>query len=284
MKLALAQVDAVPGSFEKNVATHERLAHKAKEAKADLVCFPELSLTGYGVKDLNAEMAVNTQHLPDLFAPLLKLSKDLVIVAGGIELGDDGGIYNVAFLFEKGTCRIAHRKVYPPTYGMFEEMRYFSRGRSIRAIDTSVGRLGVQICEDAWHMSVPYLLALDGAELLLTLVASPTRLGPGSGAFGPEVVNGENSRAYARLLSTPVSFCNRIGYEDGVNFWGGSHVVGPDGTVLASAPLFEEALVTVEIRRSARDKARLMSRHFLDEDILLTQRELDRISKAQGGV
>lgn len=274
-RIALAQMDPVLGDLAKNVARHVELAEAARAAGAGLVCFPELSLTGYGVKDLHTELALGSGRNSAVVAPLLEVSRGISIVAGGIEWADNGAVYNAAFLFEGGAHAVAHRKVYPPTYGMFEEVRYFSRGSMIEAVETAVGRLGVVICEDAWHVSVPYLMALDGAELILSLVASPTRLGPQG--FPPQAVNTEHSRAHARLLSVYFAFCNRTGYEDGVNFWGGSHVIAPDGEVLCNAPLFEEALIYADIDRDRLRKARVASRHFLDEDVLLTHHELRRI-------
>jgi predicted amidohydrolase len=274
-RIALAQMDPVPGSLRTNVSRHVELARAARAGGAALVCFPELSLTGYGVKDLHTELALGSGKNAAEIAPLLEASREISIIAGGIEWADDGAVYNAAFLFEQGTFRVVHRKVYPPTYGMFEEMRYFSRGSKIRAADTAIGRIGVLICEDAWHISVPYLLALDGARLLVSLVASPTRLGPKG--FPPQVVNTENSRTHARLLCVYFVFCNRTGYEDGVNFWGGSHVAAPDGEVICTAPLFEDGLVFAEIDEDRVRRARVASRHFLDEDLLLTQQELSRI-------
>ncbi len=156
-------------------------------------------------------------------------------------------------------------------------MRYFSSGRSVRAFDSRLGRIGVLICEDLWHMSLPYLLALDGARLIVVLTASPTRIGPEQEGFQAAVVNSENHKAYARLLSVYLAFCNRVGYEDGVNFWGGSELIQPDGDVLAKAKLFEEDLILAEVNDDEIRRARRSSRHFLDENPELVMQELRRI-------
>lgn len=276
-KLALAQIDPVLGNVEKNLEKHCLMADQAVAAGARLVVFPELSLTGYSVKDMHWDLAVNVDRDPSRFQSLLTKSSSISIIAGGVEEGPGYGIFNSAFLFEGGTVRTVHRKNYPPTYGMFEEMRYFSSGASVRAFDTPVGRLGVLICEDLWHVSLPYLLACDGAQLIIALVASPTRLNGQEESLGAQTVNTGNHKAYARLLSVYVAFCNRVGYEDGVNFWGGSHVVGPDGEVAGSARVFEEGLVVVDIDEDEIRRARRFSRHFLDEDPSLVIRELTRI-------
>ncbi len=275
--LAVAQIDPVLGDMEKNIATHVALAEEASQAGADMIVFPELSLTGYTVRDLNWDLALNLETHRERLRPLLEASKRISILAGGIEESPSFHIYNAAWYFEDGSVRSVHRKTYPPTYGLFEEMRYFSQGDFVRAFDSKHGRLGAIICEDMWHLPLPYILAQDGAGVILSLVASPTRLTGTEPPLQAAVVNGENHRAYARLLSTYVVFCNRIGYEDGVNFWGGSEIVGPDGTVLATAPVFEPGLISAVIDENAIRRARRFSRHFLDDDIGLVLSELRRI-------
>jgi predicted amidohydrolase len=277
-RIALAQIDPVLGDLQKNVEIHAEMIDRARAGGAALVVFPELSLSGYGIKDLTWDLALHPGSPPDVVRPLVDRSREISIIAGGVEESDTYGLYNSAFLFEEGRMTSAHRKVYPPTYGMFEEMRYFSRGSSAAAITTRVGRLGMLICEDLWHPSLPYLLALDGAEAIISLVASPTRLGGDGEVLRAVEVNRENHRAYARLLSTWVVFCNRVGFEDGVNFWGGSAVVAPDGNIVAEAKVFEEDLIFAEIDSNDIRRARRFSRHFLDEDIQLVRRELTRIA------
>lgn len=276
-RIALAQIDPVLGDPVKNVALHCEAAERARQAGAALVVFPELSLTGYSVKDLNWDLAIRPGTPPECYAPLLEMSKEISILAGGIEEGDSFGMYNAAFLCEEGHMRTVHRKTYPPTYGMFEEMRYFSRGNTVRAVDTRIGRIGVLVCEDLWHIALPYLLMLDGAQMIVSLTASPTRLGGDAGTLRPAEVNGEHHRVYARLLSLYLAFCNRVGFEDGVNFWGGSAVIGPSGETQISAKLFEPDLVLADLDEGEIRRARRFSRHVIDEDPELVKRELSRI-------
>jgi predicted amidohydrolase len=279
-RIALAQIDSVLGDAGRNVARHCEAAAKARQEGAQLVVFPELSLTGYSVKDLQWDLAVSCSRLPRAYTPLLEAGRSLSLIAGGIEEGGEFGIYNAALLFDAEGCRSVHRKVYPPTYGMFEEMRYFSRGTSVRAFDSRFGRIGVLVCEDLWHLPMPYLLALDGAQIIITLVASPTRIGGGEG-LPIATVNTENHKAIARLLSVYLIFCNRVGFEDGVSFWGGSEIVGPDGSVIASAKVLQEDLITADIDLENVRRARRMSRHFLDDDPHLVERELRRILRGR---
>jgi predicted amidohydrolase len=279
--IALAQIDPTLGNIQRNVQKHVEFCSRAIEAGADLVVFPELSLTGYSIKDMNWDLAINLQRDVSVLQPLIDLSDTLSIIVGGVEEAADFSLYNSAFLIEDRVVRSVHRKTYPPTYGMFEEMRYFNSGRSVEAFDSKLGRLGVLICEDLWHSSLPYILAKDGAQAIITLVASPTRLGGNDEELQTDRVNSENHKAYARLLTTYVVFCNRTGYEDGVNFWGGSSVVGPDGEIDAKAKLFDEDLVIASISEAEVRRARRFSRHFLDDDAELIIRELRRTDSSR---
>jgi NAD+ synthase (glutamine-hydrolysing) len=276
-RLALAQIDPVLGDVKRNVAKHVELADRAAAAGAQVVVFPELSLTGYSLKDMNWDVAINLRGDLRAVAPLVEKSRSISILAGGVEESASFALYNAAFFFEGGEVRSAHRKTYPPTYGMFEENRYFSSGSGVRALESRHGRFGVLICEDLWHLPLPYLLARDGAGIILTLVASPTRISGKEEKPQIATVNAENHRTYARLLSLYIAFCNRVGFEDGVNFWGGSEIVGPDGSCIAQAKLFEDDLILAEIDENDLRRARRLSRHFLDDDPALVERELKRI-------
>jgi len=262
--IAIAQIDSTVGNLEKNIAHHIAFIKKAIAKKAQIVVFPELSLTGYSIKDLNWDLALRAE--PNrYFSELVTLSKKITIIAGAIEEAVNYGIYNSAFVFEDGKIYSAHRKNYPPTYGMFEEMRYFSQGKDVRVFNSKYGKLGILICEDMWHMSLPYILAHDGADVIISLTASPTRVSGASEDLTAAAVNHEQHRAYARLLSTYIVFANRVGVEDGVNFWGGSQIVGPNGDAVAKAKLFEEDLITASIDGNEIRRARRFSRHFVDD-------------------
>ncbi|MCX6135185.1 MAG: hypothetical protein NTU47_15345 [Ignavibacteriales bacterium] len=281
-KLAIAQVDAAVGNIEANLNRHLDAVDRAKKEGADLVIFPELSLTGYTLRDLAWDVALDPFSDPRL-SRLKEASKSVSIVFGMVESAENHGIYNSAVFLEDGLIRHVHRKIYPPTYGMFEEGRYFSQGSEVAAFDSKHGRFGMLICEDLWHMSLPYLLALDGAEVLFSLTASPSRVAPGSAEMDAARVNHEHHRVYARLLSSYVVFANRVGYEDGVNFWGGSVVVNPGGVMISTAKLFEEDFVSAEVDSLEVQRARRFSRHFLDEDPRLVEESLKRI-RAGGGM
>lgn len=276
--VAVAQIDSTVGDLKKNIRHHVEYVKKAIKRKADIIVFPELSLTGYTVRDLNWDVALRSESVP-IFKEFIALSHSITIIAGGVEEAENFGLYNSAFLFEDGRVHTAHRKIYPPTYGMFEEMRYFNQGKEVRAFDSKFGRLGILICEDLWHMALPYILAHDGAEIIFSLTASPTRLTGASKELSVASVNHEQHRAYARLLSTYVVFANRVGIEDGVNFWGGSQIVDPTGTAIVTAKYFEEDMIFGAIDDNVIRRSRRFSRHFVDDLPELTVHQLKKSLK-----
>lgn len=283
-KIALAQINPVLGDIQKNIRKHIQICDRAIRNKADLVIFPELSLTGYSVKDLNSDLAVNP-YTSKILEPLAERSRKIDILCGGIEEDERYGIFNSAFYFSNGAFGFTHKKIYPPDYGMFEEMRYFSRGRKADVHNTKFGKLGILVCEDLWHISLPLILALKGAGIIITIACSPTRLelNTKSKKIKNYEINSEHHRSYARLLSSYIVFCNRVGYEDGVNFWGGSEVVDPFGSVIALGKFFEEDLVYADIDYSKVKRARQQARHFIDEDVNMLRNEVkllnDELSK-----
>jgi predicted amidohydrolase len=275
-KLRIVQADCTLANFEENLERHIKAIEAAIRDGAEAIAFPELSLTGYNVQDAAQDMAM---HIDDRrLDPLRELSRDICIFCGGIELSDDYGVYNSAFMFEDGTGRSVHRKIYLPTYGMFEELRYFSAGRQIETVTSRrLGKVGIAICEDFWHMSVPYLLAHQGAKLLLVLMSSPLRLSPGQGV--PAIVTQWQTitSTAAFLFSCYVACVNRVGNEDSFTYWGNSAVTAPDGSIAASAPMFSEHSFDAMIDYSVVKRVRLQSSHFLDEDTKLFASQLENL-------
>ena len=277
--LALAQIDARLGDVRANLEKHLELARQASQAGANLLIFPELSLTGYYLMDLVPTVAQRPEWEDPVFQPLLQASAvlDLDMVVGFAEV-DLRGRYFIsgAYLSEGRTVHV-HRKLYPPTYGMFDEGRFFAHGETVRAFNTRFGRMGLLICEDFWHASLPYLLWLDGADLLLLTSAGPGRgLRSGERLGTAEWVEGIN-RAYAGLFTVFVVHANRVGFEDGLHFWGGSTAYDPDGERLAIGAYHREDLVIVEIDLNQLRRTRARLPLLRDERPELVMRELDRI-------
>jgi predicted amidohydrolase len=170
-----------------------------------------------------------------------------------------------------------HHKVYLPTYGLFDEGRFFAWGDAIQAFDTRFGRMGMLICEDFWHASPPYLLWLDGADLFLFISASPGRgLNEEARLESARWVEHIN-QAYASLFTAFVAHTNRVGYEDGLNFWGGSTVFDPNGEQVVQAPYHEEGLTLAQVDLNQLHRTRARLPLLRDERTALVQREMDRI-------
>lgn len=273
--IVLAQIKPKLGDISTTMGTVVEAIQSAIRSGGDLVVFPELALTGYLLKDLVPEVAIPLDS--PLLEPIRDLSRSIGIVIGLVEESPDHRFYNTAIHLEGGEIRHRHRKVYLPTYGLFDEQRYFARGDSFRAFDTAAGRIGILVCEDMWHLSAPWLLAMDGASTIVCLSSSPAR-----GIDDPSGLG--SARSWQRLTSTVASFLtvrvvyvNRVGVEDGLTFWGGSEVIDPDGTVLFRAPLLDEELCAVHCRDDLFRRSRIASPILRDEDLLLTREELGRI-------
>ena len=278
MNIALAQINTVLGDPAANLEKHLAYIRQARSGGADLLIFPELSLTGYALQDLAASVAHRPRPDDPIFAPLLEASRGLDLVVGFVDEDPRHRFFIAAAYLSGGEVLHVHHKVYLPTYGLFDEGRFFAWGDSIRAFDTRFGRVGIAICEDFWHASPPYLLWLDGADLLIFTSASP-----GRGLHDDEKLESARwvehiNRAYASLFTAFVAHANRVGYEDGLNFWGGSTVFDPDGKLLGQGPYHEEALVQVEVDLNQLHRTRARLPLLRDERTALVQREMMRIA------
>ena len=175
LNLALAQIATKLGDVESNLEKHLDYIKKAKSEKSDLLVFPELSLTGYVLQDLVASAAHRPTEDDPIFKPLLKASHDLDLVVGFVDEDERHRFFIASAYLSGGKALHVHHKVYLPPYGLSDEGRFFAWGDSVRSFDTRFGRVGLLICEDFWHASPPYLLWLDGADIMLFSSASPGR-------------------------------------------------------------------------------------------------------------
>ena len=275
-RVGIAQISPKLGDLQSNLALYEEKIRRGVKEKADLLLFPELSLTGYFLRDMVPNVALKLSA-PEI-KELKKLSREVSFVAGLVEESSDYRFYNAAVYFEAGEIRHVHRKVYLPTYGMFDEQRYFARGDRVRAFDSKFGRIAVLICEDLWHPSTVYLAALDGAVAILCPSASPLR------GITDQQVQDDNARywelinrAYAETFSLFMIFGNRVGFEDGVGFWGGSELLDPAGRRIAKGKYYDEDLIVGEVTLESVRRRRTMAPLLRDEDLDLTINELMRI-------
>ena len=265
----------VPRNLEKMIA----FAREAEKDGVDLLVYPELSLTGYTLKDLVSDCAIDLAS-PEMHA-LREASRKVSLAFGFVEETPDHLFFNSAAYLERGEIVHVHRKVHLPTYGLFEEGRYFAAGDSVRSFNTRFGRLALLICEDIWHLPIPYLAALDGALAVLVLAASPTRAVTGEG-------KAKNTIAWERLLLTYASsltifmvYANRSGFEDGVGYWGGSEIVSPAGEVLLKGAYHEPDAPTGIIDFDHVRRERIHTPLLRDERLRVVMSELNRIMSAR---
>jgi len=245
VRIAIAQCAPALGAFGRNLELHDAWIGRARAAGARLVVFPELSLTGYYVKDLAGELACPADD-PRL-EPIRRASRDIDVMAGFIERAPDARLHIAQGYWSGGELRHVHRKVYLPTYGIFDDGRYFGAGERFGCFQSVAGPAGIAICEDLWHLSVPYLYSAAGATIIFAPSDSPGRGVAEGGDLGTADSCRLMNRFYAQYLTLYIVFANRVGHEDGIGFWGGSEVVAPDGSVVARAKQFEEELLLAEI-------------------------------------
>jgi NAD+ synthase (glutamine-hydrolysing) len=242
MRIALAQINPVVGDLAGNRELILGRLAEAKAQSADLVLFPELSVTGYPPEDLllrpgfvrAAEQSLET---------IAREARGIVAVVGTPHFDRD--LYNAAAVCAGGEVKALVRKRFLPNYGVFDEFRYFAPGDGLTLFEHGDTLVGVTICEDMWQPGPPATdLALAGAELIVNISASPFHL-------LRDREREEMFRTRARDNSTFVAFCNTVGGQDELIFDGHSLVIDDEGTVIARGPGFEEALVVVDIDPSS---------------------------------
>ncbi|MBZ0170166.1 carbon-nitrogen hydrolase [Candidatus Methylomirabilis lanthanidiphila] len=276
--IALAQMNPALGDLERNLALHEEAVEEAIGRGARLLICPELSLTGYFLKDIVSSVALPLTS--PILGRLRDLSRRIDLVIGLIEESPEHLFYNAALYLSRGEIRHVHRKVYLPTYGIFDEQRYLAEGSRIRTFQADIGRSAILICEDMWHPAAAYVASLDGMGILISPSASPGRGGLEEGrtfanAQAWETIN----RAYAQLFTCYVLYANRVGYEDGACFWGGSEMIAPSGEPVAKAEYLSEAILVAEIDSAEVRRARMMNPLLRDERLDVTLRELERVKR-----
>lgn len=276
MRLGIAQMKPYLGRVDQNLQKHREWIQQAKQAQVDLLVFPELSLTGYFLLDLTYEVARHRRD--EEIQDLVRMADGIDLAFGFVEESADHILYNAAIYASHQEIIHLHRKVYLPTYGMFDEARYFGQGKQIRSFATRFGQMGLLICEDAWHPSTSYLLSQDGAQILLMLANSPAK-DVTAAEFDSQRTWHLLTHSQASMYGMYTIFAHRVGSEDGVSFFGGSHLVNPMGRKESEAPLFQEELLIADIDLSAVRRARLQTPMLRDENLDLTIRELKRIRR-----
>jgi predicted amidohydrolase len=238
MRITLAQTS--PKLNRSNLDATIKIIKQFKES-SDLIIFPELSLSGYLLQDKLYEDAWSLEELK-IFE---ELSSD-VDIAFGVALKDENVFRNAALYYADGKLISKHIKVHLPNYGMFEEARYFEGGNKFEVFELNGKKISMLICEDLWHESVHKELIALNPDLIIVHVASPARGFTDKGLSIEqkwyEIIKQVSKECNAQLL-----FVNRVGFEDGLGFWGGSCVVNEEGNIIHKLPLFEEDIKTYKI-------------------------------------
>jgi predicted amidohydrolase len=272
MRVALVQLDVRLGDLEHNVARARALVGEARDAGADLIVLPELSLSGYQVGAVEDDLSLELGD--ERLTSLAGEAGDAALVIGFSER-TRLHTYNSAAYFEAGAPLHVHHKLYLPTYGVFEERKHFSPGGALRAFDTQLGRLALLVCNDAWQPALPFLAVQDAAQVLVIPANSAAASYPG--ALDTRAYWRDITHFYGRMLQSYIVFVNRAGSEGELHFWGGSHVVDPSGDVVAEAREHEEDVLVVDIDlalvRARRREAPLVR----EARLALIAREVDRL-------
>src|SRR5208283_2482109 len=240
IKIALAQISSKREDKEANFQKIEKLTVKAKEQGADLAIFPEMSLTGYVVHDQFYELAETVPGPTVEKAEALAKKAGMHIIFGMPELSEktQATVFNTAVFVGPQGLIGKYRKMYLPTHSVFEEKRYFRPGYQTTAFQTGLGNIGLCICYDIFFPEVLRLIRLKGAQLIVCISASPAV-----------------RRSYFETLTSAraientayVAYVNLAGVQDGLQFWGGSRLVSPNGDILAKAKYDEEDFLTCEV-------------------------------------
>lgn len=272
-QVALGQLATELGDVEANMAKVESRCEEAIRQGADLILFPELALSGYSVGERFHEVATTLDSPP--IERLRQVSKRIDICTGILEETPDVDFYNSSIYLSGGEILHLHRKIYLPTYGRFDERRWFGQGRDVSAFDTRFGRMAMLICGDCWHLPMPYLAVHDGADVLLVMAAS-SRQGLAE-TVHPQTAWNSMNHSTALTMNSFVLFSNRAGTEGDLQFWGGSQIILPDGSVQSEGALDKEDLVLGEVDMSLMRRQRIILPFRRDDDLELTLRMGNKI-------
>ncbi|HEX2205135.1 MAG TPA: nitrilase-related carbon-nitrogen hydrolase [Longimicrobium sp.] len=282
LRVRVEQMACAAGEPEVNLGRIARAQEEAGREGVHLLVTPELSATGYDVRD-----RVHALALPTSDRPYPSLAKGPDVVVGTVERDAAFVPYNAGLHLRGGAVLHRHRKLYLPTYGMFDEGRWFGRGERVRAYDAGGGwRIGLIVCEDLWHPALTWLLAADGAHLILVQTAAAGRGalegGAGGGRFASWDAWEHLARAAAVAYGVYVVVANQAGADGPLVYAGGSMIVGPGGEMLARGDDLAEDRPTADLSLDAVAAARRPYSHARDDDPRLVLREVQRLVEGRG--
>lgn len=272
-KVGLAQIAPELMNLEANRDKHLEYIHKASEQGVELLVFPELSLTGYHFDYQFPDIAL---HMHDsFFGPLADAAPDMQVVLGFVEESNASLFYNSAAILHRGKVSFVHHKVNLPTYGGWEEGKWFSEGRSINTYQSDDLNAGLLICADVWNPGLVNLVAMHGAKLLIV----PINSSDSTEYFDTQSNWRLTMEFYSFIYGMPTIMVNRVGGEKNARYWGRSTVHDAFGKLIAEAPAYEETLLVTSINWQSVKRARFALPTLRDANFSLTLREMKRLDQ-----
>ncbi|MEO8458831.1 MAG: NAD(+) synthase, partial [Chloroflexota bacterium] len=259
LRLGLAQINTTIGDLEVNARKVRDWTARARDLGVDIVAFPELTITGYPPEDLLLRPRFIADNLAALDS-VLGATRGISAVVGYVAL-EAGDIYNAVAVIHDGRTIDTYRKEHLPNYGVFDELRYFRSDSGCPVYDFGDIGVGVNICEDIWFAGDPTRSqALGGAQVIVNINGSPYHAGKRK--YREEMLAGR-----ARDYGVLICYTNQVGGQDELVFDGGSMVIGPDGTLLARAKMFEEDLLVYDVGEESLLGARLHDPRLRSEQL-----------------
>jgi predicted amidohydrolase len=277
MKVRAIQFSPTLGDIQKNLGAHASHISRAVRDGRELIVFPELSLSGNQLKDIACEIALKKDG-PE-WRELEKLSQKIDIIIGAPLEEEAGIIYNAALYFSRGKWRHTHRKVQLPNYGMFEERMIFKPGDVFRAFKIGAMTAGILICREILFPMLAYLYFIQKTDLLIGISNSPQR-GIGKDGISSFQLWENMGYVFSQFYHQNYLFVNRVGFEDGIGFGGGSFMARAGQGICQKAKVVAEDVLDTEILPADVRRARLSSNYLRDEQPELVLREMQRILHA----
>lgn len=275
MKIGISQVAPHFGNIQANLALMLEIMHE-NTGKADLLVFPELSLTGYDLKDRLFDVSLTADSKEILRICEASAATGVNVVFGFVEKGKGELIYNSAMMIQNGKITSIQRKIYPTNYGVFEEAKYFAKGKKVNLDQVGSFISSMLICNDVWHPSLPHIAAHHHTSLLIALINSP------EGGLGSDYSSSAGwervGQFYASVYGCYVALVNRVGNENGIMFYGNSKVINPYGEVILHCPYGDPAVQICEIDYNAVKEVRKLLPIMRDEDVHITLKHFTEIA------
>ncbi|WP_035589129.1 nitrilase-related carbon-nitrogen hydrolase [Hippea jasoniae] len=255
IKIAIAQIDTILGDVKRNIKKIEHYTDRAIEKNCNMVIFPELATSGYSLRDLVSDAAVD---FDSPYFDYLKAKSSQIEILFGFAEKYKSHFFNSACFIKDSNIEV-YRKIFLPDYGMFEEGRYFTSGSQLSSTsiyDTSFGKARIMICEDAFHINSHCEAFNEQVDLIVIHSASPFWCN--HNMVKPDLWK-HICTTSAIMNSCYVAFANRVGFEDGIGFFGNSFVVNPAGEIIAEAELFKEEMIIAEIDKKEVQRIRMIT-------------------------